>query len=111
MELNFVKLANLWYAQLPEYTGDIDELEMIAGADDMCETLDFNGDGLVQTIVQDIPFKEGKTGKTFTLNLVKSSEDDGADYICPELEQKVWLCDVTKYVFGQFPKTIYIKLL
>jgi len=22
---------------------------------------------------------------------------------------KIWLCDVTKHVFGEFPKNIYIK--
>ena len=111
MKLNFVKLANLWYAQIPDYTGDIDELEMIAGADDMCETLDIDGDGLVQTLVRDIPFPKEKLGRNFTLELVKVNEDEGADYKCPELDLEVWLCSVTKYVFGKFPKTIYIKTL
>lgn len=110
MKLNFTKLANLWYAQIPDYTGDIDELEMIAGADDLCEILDIDGDGLVQTIVRDIPFPKEKMGKTFTLKMVKC-DDEGADYKVEELDQELWLCNVTKYVFGKFPRTIYIKVL
>jgi hypothetical protein len=27
-----------------------------------------------------------------------------------ELKLDVWLCNVTKYVFGEFPATIYIKV-
>lgn len=43
--------------------------------------------------------------------LSKRKEDDhGATYICnnPGLSE-VWLCNVTKFIFGEHPQNIYIK--
>lgn len=110
MKINFCKLAGLWYAVLPDYTDDIGNLELIAGADKMCDILDIDGDGLIQAIVRDIPFPKEKLGRNFTLKAIKS-EHNGVNYNCPELNLDIWLCDVTKYVFGKFPSTIYLKLI
>ena len=31
-------------------------------------------------------------------------------YLETDPDFKIWLCDVAKYVFGEFPKIIYIRL-
>lgn len=109
MKLNFVKLAKRWYAQLPEYPDGVDDLEVISGTDELCDHFDKEGTGLVTVIVRDIPFKKKKG--TYTLTYLNPTEDFGADYKCEELDKHLWLCNVTKHVFGDFPKTIYIKVL
>ena len=106
MTLNFVKLAGSWYVHLPDYIGNIENLEMISGADTMCEKLDTDKDGLVQLIVSDSPMKE----VNYTIKKINLTEDFGADYYCPELDLNLWLCNVTKYVFGDFPEIVYIQL-
>ena len=37
-------------------------------------------------------------------------EEIGATYVKQDSDMEVWLCPVTKYVFGKFPETIYIRL-
>ncbi len=110
MKLNFVKMANRWYVQIPDYTDGVDDLELTGGTDDFCEKLDETGFGIVTTIVRDKPFR--KMRNIITLELDKIDEScGGANYKCAEMKMDVWLCDVTKYIFGQFPKTIYMKVV
>lgn len=39
-----------------------------------------------------------------------TGEQDGANYRLLEYKLDMWLCNVTKYVFGEFPATIYIRV-
>lgn len=111
MRLNFVKLANRWYLQIPDYTEDLDDLELTGGTDDFCEKLDESGCGVVSTIVRDKPFRRMRNIITLELDNVIENYG-GANYKCKEMEMDVWLCDVAKkYIFGQFPKTIYLKVV
>lgn len=112
MKLNFIKLANRWYVHLPDYPGTTDDLEMVMGADVLCDLLDNDVDGLltvdIKTNVDDVPFY-----KYYTLDFVNSThinggEQDGANYRLREYKLNIWLCNVTKYVLGEFPATIYI---
>ena len=107
MTLNFVKLAGLWYAQLPDYIGNIENLEMVSGADTMCEKLDSDKDGLVQLIVSNSPLKE----VNYTIKRINLTEDFGADYYCPELNINLWLCNVTKHLFDIFPDEFWFKIV
>lgn len=106
MTLNFCKLAGSWYAQLPDYIGNVENLEMVSGADTMCEKLDTDEDGLVQLIVSDSFIKEAN----YTIKKINLTGNFGANYYCPELDMNLWLCNVTKYVFGDFPEIVYIQL-
>ena len=38
-KLIFVKLAGKWFVLLPDYPGDPMDLEMVSGADTLCETI------------------------------------------------------------------------
>ena len=103
--------ANGWYVQLPNYEGHISDLEMVAGADTLCELL--AGDNTEVTVtVSDEPFDNNS--KFFTkqcaLEFINSTGEDGANYKLESLQLDVWLCNVTKCVFGEFPATIYIKV-
>ena len=106
--LEFEKEENKWYVVLPEWTGEKRELQMVAGADTLCDIL-------------------AKGQKRFKVK-AETRHNPGADYY---LKRKlvaygsfykatdgntgesatVWLCPVTKYIFGNYPKSLTIKLL
>lgn len=111
--LTFVKLAGSWFVQLPDYPGHYSELEMVEGAEVLCDMLD-PSDGEINAIVSTEPFDDFSLSSEYTLDFVNSTisngEQDGANYRCREYKLDVWLCNVTKYIFGEFPATIYIKV-
>ena len=108
---SFYKDKDGWFIDLPQFIeaglGTKSNLAMIAGADKMLDHLSEHTNGITLEI----------SDKLF----------DGADGIltkfgiCPYGENytfsskniknfRVWLCPVTKYVFGgKYPKEIYIK--
>ncbi len=94
-----------WYADLPEWKGSLDELEMVCGADTMLDILSF-GENEVWISMSTKPFLR----HTATLKYV-NKEADGANYVYLSNfnEINVWLCSVTEFVFGDFPKIIYLK--
>lgn len=107
--LNFVKLAGHWFAHLPDYEGDPSDLAMVEGADVLCDMLDRHENGLIRSIISDESLEEESMfDNLYTLDFVNSTEDIGANYRCREFKLDLWLCNVTKYVFGEFPETIYV---
>ncbi|MDX2128704.1 MAG: DUF6717 family protein [Chloroherpetonaceae bacterium] len=97
-----------WYIDLPNWTGLKEELEMVSGAD---ELLDMYADG--EKEVEVIMSTEGFDG-SYVADLVKEGEVmfGGGDYFLRTFngkprEHKFWLCQVTTFVFGKFPKKIY----
>ena len=113
-KLNFVKLAGKWFVHLPDYPGHYTELEMVLGADVMCDMIDTFETGSIAVTVSDEPFDSIFNTREYILDFVNSTtsngEQDGANYRMREYKLDVWLCNVTKYVFGKFPATIYIKV-
>lgn len=119
--LKFIKMtANGWYVQLPNYEGHISDLQMVEGADTLCELI-ANGLTEITVTISDEPFDLNNfkfSTKQFQLEFINSTgtgpdagwEQDGANYRLESLQLDVWLCNVTKYVFGKFPATIYIKV-
>ena len=107
MKIRFYRKENRWYAYLPEYLeqgGTEEECEMVAGADDWLDFLSKNGD----SVTLEISDKDSLTEK-----IVLYEEDEfGATYIAhtykeEDINQILWLCPVTVFVFGYYPKTIY----
>ena len=105
---------NRWYVVLPEWKGDRAALEMVAGADTMCDIL-AQGENKINVMIADEEIEESDK-----LHLIKECDledvslGEGAYYNLfslkgIEYDFQIWLCDVTKFVFGQFPKVIYIK--
>lgn len=117
--LKFIKMtANGWYVQLPNYEGHVSDLQMVAGADTLCELI-ANDLTEITVTISDEPFENTNfSTKQFQLEFINSTgtgsdagwEEEGANYRLESLQLDVWLCNVTKYVFGEFPATIYIKI-
>jgi hypothetical protein len=104
-KFRFYQDDNKWYVDLPEWTGEKDELEMVLGADTMLDILSKSDQGVYVTFSTE-PFEN----YDYELTLHKE-EYDGGTYILTGnyLLFEVWLCHVTKFVFGEFPNKIYIK--
>lgn len=114
-KLIFVKLANRWYVHLPDYPGFTDELEMVLGADVLCDMIDTHDIGYITVTVSDKPTYSEFSTREYILDFVNSTtnsagEQDGANYRLREYKLDVWLCNVTKYLFGEFPATFYVRV-
>lgn len=93
-----------WYVVLPDWTGSKEDLEMVRGADTMLDII-AQGDFEVYVTISEKEFTSSK----FMLSYIQDREG-GADYLLTsDLYQfEVWLCEVTKFVFGYLPKRLYI---
>lgn len=105
-EIGFVKLANKWFAILPEWEGDVEDLQMVCGADMMLDAIS-KGSSVVTLKVSEVPVNP--IGYTLTID---GYDEEGAGYMVegPDFSGSVWLCAVTKYVFGYYPRTLYVTL-
>jgi len=101
-----------WYVDLPEWTGDKAELEMVMGADSFL-TIMAEGDSEVLMILSD---EEIEGADSLILKGPGIFEDieigSGAWYVLPkymgvDFNHSMWLCDVTLFVFQDFPETIW----
>jgi hypothetical protein len=106
--LRFYREAGAWYVYLPEWTGEKSDLQMVCGADDMLDSYSRNGaDVFVYASTK--PF-DGSSALARQFDGVQDM-GSGAWYSQSDPEQAVWLCDVAKFVFGDFPKEIHFKVL
>lgn len=108
-DYRFYKEGLNWYVDLPEWTGSKSDLIMIGGADTMLDILSNNGTEVITTI------SEEEFEGASKLEYQKLADDigEGAYYLLAshggvERNLSVFLCDVTLFVFGKFPQTIYI---
>lgn len=116
-----------WYIDFPEWPGRKADLAMVAGADKMLDAIG-NGRSRVHTIIRksneplsDQMLEEG----WIELSLQRSSLSGGGTYLTrgiPNFVVKfpwgdtvrprtVWLCPVTLFVFGYYPKYLYGKVI
>lgn len=105
---------NKWYVDFPNWPLSQDNLEMVAGADDL---LDLLNDGSNHVSLE---VSINEITKGIKLKKVKSALTKGAFYIVEtplkEWEnpnsirrKQLWLCPVTLTVLGRYPKYIYFK--
>ena len=116
MEIKFYKEIDLrWYADLPEYIasgGTKADCEMVCGADDWLDILS-QGESEITLVLDTEPFKGAEVlnldrtdygfpvlGATYRMTTYKS-----VDYS----NQTLWLCPVTLFVFGEYPKKIFYR--
>lgn len=97
-----------WYVVLPEWTGTKAELEMVCGADTMLDII-AEGESYVTLTLSLEPFE----GAVTLEKIADNASAGGADYILKEFggiqyNLEMWLCDVTSFVFGHLPQTIYL---
>jgi len=109
----FYREGSGWYIDLPEYLeqgGSKGDLAMVAGADTMLDVV--AGRDKNVTIVMDTKPFEGSDELVLT-NLCDPTMGGGY-YLMKEFEgkgvnQQMWLCGVTEFVFGNMPERIYVK--
>lgn len=109
----FYKEGASWYIDLPLYLeqgGSLGDLQMVQGADKMLDLM-AGGRNEVVLHISTAPF-EG----SYELEMTQKCEPyiGGAYYILKKYEgqninQHMWLCQVTEFVFGNLPNRIYIK--
>ena len=106
----FYKEGTNWYVDLPTWEGAKSDLLMIGGADTMLDIVSENTNEVAVSIS-----KESFDGAD-KLIFVKEANDIGEGayyhlehYHGEELNLSVFLCDVTLFVFGDFPQQLFIK--
>ena len=102
----YKEASGRWYIDLPFYPGTQADLEMVAGADSMLDYM-AEGENKVSLCISEEEYEGGDL-----LELIEILQS-GANYylmICKGvlLNINMWLCDVTKFVFGKFPEKLYI---
>lgn len=103
-----------WFVDLPEWKGERWELQMVAGADAFLDIL-AQGENEVFVTLSTTPFEDAEVLRFQEIGRLEGFEmGEGAWYFLHEYKTvqhclKMWLCDVTKFVFGEFPNTIYFK--
>jgi hypothetical protein len=97
-----------WYVDLPEWEGSKEDLEMVLGADDLMNLL-AQGDDVIYAQIGDEKFPGSVQMVMFEMG---SIDMGGAWYLVPSISGidfnlRLWLCDVTKFIFGYFPENIW----
>ena len=99
-----------WYVDFPGWPFDHHNLMMVAGADKLC---DFLSDDGYFTHVDVVPSNKRLDKPGYAcLEQGVHSLTGGSHYQVtglPGFEREIWLCPVTLFVLGRYPKYIYIK--
>jgi hypothetical protein len=118
IDLRFIKEDNRWYIDMPDFIdqgyGTKGNLEMVQGADELCEHL-ADGEDFVEINVSSV----GKPDTILKCDRIASIMPIGRYYDVYNHNQTLvdytfvstmWLCPVTKYVFGgKYPKQFFIN--
>jgi hypothetical protein len=91
-----------WYVELPEWPGSHDDLEMVEGADVLLNILSNDHYEV------DVKFTEEPFEGCHTLTLLENGYYNNNAWHGPST---IWLCHVTEFVFGKYPKFIYYAQL
>lgn len=109
----FVKESGGWYIDLPEYLaqgGSKADLAMVAGADTMLDIMAEERDEVTVTL----DLKPFAGADLLELEEVCDPFIGGGYYVLytykgEPVNHRMWLCDVTNFVFGHLPEKIYVK--
>lgn len=105
-----------WYIDLPQWRGPHGNLQMVAGADTLLDTLLTEGNRVeVEVIKSDISIPELEIDSDIVSCQRKEYHPIfGATYDVHGLEDhlsKMWICPVTLFVLGEYPIFLYIRKL
>ena len=108
-----IKEEQKWYIDLPEYInqgGIKADLQMVEGADKMLDVMAKGKDAVELTIARQ-PFPGADI---LTLTEKCDPVVGGGYYLMPDYEgspinQTMWLCQVTQFVFDDIPPEIYVR--
>ena len=99
-----------WYVDLPGWPFDHHNLMMVAGADKLCA---FLSDDDKFAHIDVIPANREESHPGYA-KLVQQDHSltGGSTYMVTGLEgfeREIWLCPVTLFVLGRYPKYLYIR--
>ena len=109
-----------WYVDYPNWPFDHSHLQMVSGADKLCELLSYDGKHTkVEVMIADSE-KEGlEMNRTHQHTDIMAVREDysitgGANYkasACDyrKITPKFWLCPVTLFLLGYYPKYLRIR--
>jgi hypothetical protein len=103
-----------WFVDLPEWEGSRYDLQMVMGADSFLDILS-QGENEKHVLLSDEPFDGCYELIFIGLGRIEGPEiGEGAwykleNYLGIDFKLQMWLCDVTKFVFGNFPIKIYFR--
>jgi hypothetical protein len=106
MRYDFYKEENgRWYVDLPEWTGDKSDLEMVEGADVLLDILlgEEYTHPRISVRFETEPF-EGSHTLTYHEDPVIEGYYENDAWHGPSM---IWLCSVTEFVFSYYPNKIY----
>ena len=109
-EFKFYKDIGGWFVDLPGWEGTKSDLAMVSGADTMLDIIS-QGENDIMVLLSTEEF-DGSNRLEFLRESPEMGEGSWylmKTYIGIEYNLELWLCDVTKFVFGNFPKNIYIS--
>lgn len=104
MKLKFYRDKKRWYIDLPNSKFFKAQLEMVSGADELCEMYS-SGKGKLEVDVSTEPIK----GYDQYVKLKSKFWQRGRFYQAIDCDFVFWLCPVTKFVFGRYPSNIFIS--
>ena len=102
--------TNNWFADVPKWKGDKEDLQMVLGADTMLNYI-ANGKNEITLEISTEPIEQ-----SFKLTLVKRGTIEGGGYYCVTapngqvIVSFAWLCGVLEFVFDNIPEKLYIIL-
>lgn len=109
----FIKEDSKWFIDLPEYIangGAKGDLQMVEGADTMLDTI-AGAEDRVTIAMDDLSFNGADE-----LSLLEICDPviGGGIYLMESFEgnkvnQQMWLCAVTQFVFGYMPEKIFVR--
>lgn len=98
-----------WYVLLPEWKGDPEDLQLVEGADQWLELLSDQG----KTLKLWLADEQFEDAAILTLLHVREANLGGGgnyyleSYQGKKIGLKLWLCEVTRFVFNDLPQRIY----
>jgi len=109
----FQKTGRDWYIDLPEFIeqgGSIGDLQMVDGADKMLDMMAGND----SSVLLDISKEQFEGADVLVLIEKCDPYIGGGNYLMPQYEgekidHKIWLCQVTEFVFGDIPQQIFVR--
>ena len=100
-----------WYIDLPQWTGAHANLAMVAGSDDLLDHLmKRNNREELEVVKSNMPL-DGMEDY-FCCKQIDMSLMGGATYTVHGVQgfdRTIWICPVTLFVLGEYPKFIYIR--
>jgi hypothetical protein len=106
-KIRFYREDSRWFSDVPTWEGTKEDLEMVFGADVL---LDLISEGEEEVSIE---FGEERFPGSDQI-IFLSPQGDGARYHLPsyrgkDYEMNFWICSVTKFVFGSYPDSLWMR--